>query len=573
MAKWLEYTKRADFKSLGNHLGVDQVVARILVNRGLQTIEEMQDFLHPGPEQLGDGSQMKDMAKAVSLLKEAILQGKHIRIMGDYDIDGVQATYILHQGLLRCGAKASYGIPHRVIDGYGINESMIERCVAEGVEVVITCDNGIAAGEAIALAKKMGLTVIVTDHHEIPYEMVGEEKHYLLPPADAIVNPKQQNCAYPFKGLCGAAVAWKVIQQLYLAMEFPIQDADVFLENVAFATVGDVMELRGENRAIVSMGLMQLQHTENLGMETLMKRCGLGDTTIGAYHIGFVLGPCINASGRLASAAKSLELLETKDAATAACLAEELISLNEERKAMTEQGVQAATDIVENTINNQDKVLVIYLPGVHESIAGIIAGRIREGFEKPTFILVDSEQEEGLKGSGRSVEAYSMYQEMCKCRELFTKFGGHPMAAGLSMPKEHLELFRRRMNENTELQEKDLQRVVHIDAAMPFSYLTIPLIRQLDVLEPFGNGNSKPVFAQRNVELFQVRPIGKQGQFLKGKVRGEDGFVLDALYFGPAQPLLDCLEQSDRLKITYYPQINRFQNRESIQIVITEFSV
>ncbi|MDD6194817.1 MAG: single-stranded-DNA-specific exonuclease RecJ [Lachnospiraceae bacterium] len=572
MAKWLEYQKKADFKEMGERLGVDQVVTRILVNRGLQSVEEMQRFLHPSPEQLEDGSKMKDMAKAVSLLKEAIYGGKCIRIIGDYDIDGVQATYILHQGLLHCGAKASYGIPHRITEGYGVNMSMIEDCIADGVEVVITCDNGIAAREAVALAKEAGLTVIITDHHEIPFEMEGEERRYLLPAADAIVNPKQVNCAYPFKGLCGAAVAWKVIQQLYAAMDIPRRDGDVFLENAAFATVGDVMELQGENRAIVSLGLKQLQHTRNLGMQTLIKRCGLEGKMLGAYHIGFVLGPCINASGRLDSATKSLELLEEQNPLRAAALAEQLVSLNEERKVMTEQGVQAAISIVEDNLNN-DKVLVIYLPNVHESIAGIVAGRIRERYEKPTFVLVDSAQEEGLKGSGRSVEAFSMYEEMCKCGELFTKFGGHPMAAGLSMTKDNLERFRRSINDNVKLEEEDLQRVVHIDAAMPFSYLTVERIRQLDLLEPFGNGNSKPVFAQKNVELLEMKPIGKQGQFYKGTARGEDGYPVEALYFGTPELLQECLEKSHLLTITYYPQVNTFRGRDKIQIVVTDICV
>lgn len=569
MAKWLEYKRKADFKGMGAYLGVDQVVARILVNRGLQSVEEMQDFLHPSPEQLGDGSKMKDMAKAVSLLKQAICEGKSIRVIGDYDIDGVQATYILHQGLLHCKAKASYGIPHRVTDGYGVNVSMIEQCIADGVDMVITCDNGIAAGEAIAVAKEAGLTVIITDHHEIPFEMEGEKRHYLLPAADAIVNPKQDNCAYPFKELCGAAVAWKVIQQLYQAMDIPAGDAEVFLEHAAFATVGDVMELQGENRAIVSLGLKQLQNTRNLGMQTLIKRCGLQGKRLGAYHLGFVLGPCINASGRLDSATKSLELLEAENAMEAAALAEQLVSMNEERKVMTEQGVQAAIHIVERNLND-DRVLVIYLPQVHESIAGIIAGRIRERYEKPTFVLVDSAQEDGLKGSGRSIEAFSMYEEMCKCKELFTKFGGHPMAAGLSMSRDNLENFRRSINANANLMEEDLQRVVHIDAAMPLSYLTIPLIRQLDLLEPFGCGNSKPVFAQKNVELFDVKPIGKQRQYFKGMVRGEDGCVQEALYFGPPEQLQECMSSGNRCKITYYPQINSFGNREKIQIVITD---
>lgn len=571
MTKWVVYSKKADFKEMGRIHGIDQVLARILVNRGLTEETQVRSFLHPSYAALEDGSKMKDMAKAVSLLRRAMENGTHIRIIGDYDIDGVQATYILHQGLLRCHKNVSYGIPHRVEDGYGLNVELIDSCIADGVGLVITCDNGIAAADAIRHAKDAGITVIVTDHHEVPYEMRGDKKIFHLPPADAIVNPKQENCAYPCKKLCGAAVAWKVIQALYREVGIPEEEADIFLENAAFATIGDVMELVEENRSIVALGLAQLRQTKNLGMQTLIEKCGLAGKELNAYHVGFVLGPCINASGRLASATKALELLEAQNMDDAVRLADELKVLNEERKVMTEEGKLAAFEYVESSINLERTVLVIYLPGVHESVAGIIAGRVRERYERPTFVLVDAADGDELKGSGRSVEGYSMYDEMCKCKELFTKFGGHPMAAGLSLPKKNLEAFREAINDNCEVDAAALQRVVRIDVPMPFSYLKEELIEQLALLEPFGNGNPKPVFAQKNVSIFDIKAIGKQKNALKMTVVGEDNMPVEALYFGDREQFEMLLEEKQKISLTYYPQISSFRNRCSIQIVITDF--
>ena len=443
---------------------------------------------------------------------------------------------------------------------------MIEKCAEDGVDFIITCDNGIAAADAIQAAKDANMTVIVTDHHEVPFVEKQGKTVELLPPADAIVNPKQKNCAYPNKNICGAVVAWKVIIQLYQAMEIPMQEAYEFIENAAFATVGDVMELRGENRTIVALGLKELRQTKNIGMQTLIEKCGLTDKPIQAYHIGFVLGPCINASGRLDSAVKSLQLLEAKSPQEATVLAEELKTLNEERKAMTEAGIQQAVQMVETEHNQENLVQVVYLKDTHESVAGIIAGRLRETYEKPVFVLTDGEDGQ-LKGSGRSVEGFSMYEEMNKCRDLFSKFGGHPMAAGLSMPKENLEAFKRQINENTKVTIEDIASVVHIDVALPFYYLTPEFVAQLEKLEPFGNGNPKPVFAQRGVEFRDAKPIGKQGQYTKVTAVGEDGCQVEALYFGDKQ---DVIRQSGTYRILYYPQVNSYGYKDTVQIVITD---
>ena len=566
MSKWMIYNKKGDFAGIGQRYGVDQVLAKIMVNRDICQPEQIQEYLYPNLQMLGDGAKLKDMARAVSLLKDAICEGKNICIIGDYDIDGIQSTYILHQGILRCGGKVTYQIPHRVEDGYGINVHMIEKCVEDGVDFIITCDNGIAAADAIQAAKDANMTVIVTDHHEVPFVEKQGKTVELLPPADAIVNPKQKNCAYPNKNICGAVVAWKVIIQLYQAMEIPMQEAYEFIENAAFATVGDVMELRGENRTIVALGLKELRQTKNIGMQTLIEKCGLTDKPIQAYQIGFVLGPCINASGRLDSAVKSLQLLEAKSPQEATVLAEELKTLNEERKAMTEAGIQQAVQMVGTEHNQENLVQVVYLKDIHESVAGIIAGRLRETYEKPVFVLTDGEDGQ-LKGSGRSVEGFSMYEEMNKCRDLFSKFGGHPMAAGLSMPKENLEAFKRQINENTKVTIEDIASVVHIDVALPFYYLTPEFVAQLEKLEPFGNGNPKPVFAQRGVEFRDAKPIGKQGQYTKVTAVGEDGCQVEALYFGDKQ---DVIRQSGTYRILYYPQVNSYGYKDTVQIVITD---
>ena len=471
MSKWFVYNKKADFKALGEKYNIDQVVARIIVNRDVKE-EDMGEYLSPTKEYLHDGSTMKDMKQGVNIIKNAIDENKKIRIIGDYDVDGIQSTYILHQGLLRVGASVDYAIPDRVEDGYGINVNMVETAKENGVETIITCDNGIAARDAIKCAKELGMQVVVTDHHEIPFEDVDGKRRYILPEADAVINPHQVDCDYPFDKLCGAAVAWKFIEQLYEACGLTREDAYVFIENAAFATVCDVMELVGENRTIVKLGLNELNATKNMGIETLIRRCGLEDTELNSYHLGFVLGPCLNASGRLDSATVAIELLESTSPIQAAQLAEKLQQLNEERKTMTEIGIKNAQEAIEREGMEDDVVLVIYLPDIHESVAGIIAGRIRERYERPVFVLVNAADGDGVKGSGRSLDGYSMYEKMCECKDLLTKFGGHPKAAGLSLPKENVEKFRRALNENAGVTLSEVEEKVHIDVPMPFGYIS-----------------------------------------------------------------------------------------------------
>lgn len=572
MAKWFVYNKSADFKGIGEKYNIDQVVARVLINRDVAE-NDMAEYLNPAPEHLHDGSQMQDMFRGVSLIKDSIDKKYKIRIIGDYDVDGIQSTYILHQGLLRLGADVDYAIPDRVEDGYGINTSMVDKAHSEGVETIITCDNGIAAMDAIELAKEYNMTVVITDHHEIPYEDTAEGRKFILPPADAVINPHRQDCNYPFEKLCGAAVAWKFIEQLYIACGLSKDEAYVFVENAAFATVCDVMELVGENRTIVKLGLERLNNTQNLGMDTLIKRCKLENTNLSAYHLGFVLGPCLNASGRLDSATVAIELLESTSPIEAARLAEKLQSLNEERKNMTEMGIRIAEETILNEGMENDVVLVVYLPDVHESVAGIIAGRIRERFERPVFILVDAADEDGVKGSGRSLDGYSMYDKMCECRDLLDKFGGHPKAAGLSLKRENVDILRQRLNEQAGVTLEDLEPRIHIDVPMPFGYISTKLIKDLDLLEPFGNGNSKPIFAQKNVKIISHKSIGKTGQYKKLVLQDQQGNNIDALYFGDADRFDEIYAaKGGSMDVLYYPQINEFRGVASLQIVVTDIA-
>ena len=572
MAKWFVYNKSADFKRIGEKYNIDQVVARVLINRDVAE-NDMAEYLNPAPEHLHDGSQMQDMFRGVSLIKNSIDNKYKIRIIGDYDVDGIQSTYILHQGLLRLGAVVDYAIPDRVEDGYGINTSMVDKAHSEGVETIITCDNGIAAMDAIELAKEYNMTVVITDHHEIPYEDTDEGRKFILPPADAVINPHRQDCNYPFEKLCGAAVAWKFIEQLYIACGLSKDEAYVFVENAAFATVCDVMELVGENRTIVKLGLERLNNTQNLGLDTLIKRCKLENTNLSAYHLGFVLGPCLNASGRLDSATVAIELLESTSPIEAARLAEKLQSLNEERKNMTEMGIRIAEETILNEGMKNDVVLVVYLPAVHESVAGIIAGRIRERFERPVFILVDAADEDGVKGSGRSLDGYSMYDKMCECRDLLDKFGGHPKAAGLSLKRENVDILRQRLNEQAGVTLEDLEPRIHIDVPMPFGYISAKLIKDLDLLEPFGNGNSKPIFAQKNVRILSHKSIGKTGQYKKLVLQDQQGNNIDALYFGDADRFDEVYAaKGGSMDVLYYPQINEFRGVASLQIVVTDIA-
>ncbi|TGY97958.1 single-stranded-DNA-specific exonuclease RecJ [Petralouisia muris] len=586
MEKWVVSAKKADFKKISEQFGIDQVTARIIRNRDVLGEEAIEEYLHGNLEHLHEPKKMKDMERAVSILQEKIQKRKKIRIIGDYDIDGIQSVYILYSALRECRAAADYAIPDRMADGYGVNERLVRQAAEEGVDTILTCDNGIAAEAELALAKELGMTVIITDHHEVPYEQKEDgEKIFCIPPADAVVNPKQPNCPYPFKELCGGAVAFKLVQALFERMKFLPEKAFAYLENAAFATVGDVMPLTGENRILVKEGLKSLNRTKNYGMRALAARNQIELGKIKAYHIGFVLGPCLNASGRLDTAYRALKMLLAEDEQTAAEYAGDLYDLNVSRKEMTEQGVKQAVKQVEETSLKEDKVLVIYLPDCHESLAGIIAGRVRERYHRPVFVLTSGE--DGVKGSGRSIESYSMYEEMSKCKELFTRFGGHPMAAGLSLPQEHVEQFRQRLNENTTLTDENLKGKIVIDVPMPLDYISKPLIQEMNLLEPFGKSNEKPIFADKNLHILSLQILGKNHNVCRMQVQSQGGTVMSAVYFGETEVFLDFLRgkfgnyalkqamsgQNSEIRVSfiYYPEINVYNGRESLQIIVKNY--
>lgn len=582
MYKWNIYNKKADFKGLSQKHEIDQVVARIMINRGVEP-SDFSCFLKPSKEGLYEPALMKDMDKATKLLIDCIDSHKKIRIIGDYDIDGICATFILKTGIEKCGGDVDYAIPHRIEDGYGVNNSLIQKAIDDGREVIITCDNGISASDVIDYAKQKGLVVIVTDHHAVPIDDYGNQ---IIPQADAVVNPHRDDCEYPFKQICGAVVAWKLIINLYEKRGYSCRDASELIEFAAFATIGDIMPLLDENRCIVYMGLKKFCHTKNTGLRTLVSLLKLEGEPISAYHLGFILGPCFNASGRLDTAEKALALLEEDCIDKARQIASELISLNEERKAMTVEGVKEAVDTIEKNGLNKDKVLVVHIPSTHESLCGIIAGRVREKYNRPSFVLTDGENE--TKGSGRSIPAYSMFDKMQECKELFIRFGGHPMAAGLSISKDNIEEFRNRMNERCQLSEEDLVESVMIDAAMPISYLTTDIINQINGLEPFGNGNEKPLFANKEVIASKAEYIGKNKNYLKFTFPVSSGNIY-GLYFGDSDlmksDLIEAYGQEAwnnlmmgkknpiRFDIAYFPQINNYKGNESIQVVIRNYRV
>lgn len=567
--KWYVQSKKADFKAVGEKYGIDQVTARIIRNRDIIEDADIAKYLHPDLSDLYSPHLMKDMDRLIEILHKKITEKKSIRIIGDYDIDGIESSYILLKGLQRVGAIASVAIPDRMKDGYGVNESLITKAKEDGIDTIITCDNGIAALDAIAYAKEEGLTVLVTDHHDIPYQEEDGVRTYLRSQADAIVNPKQKECGYPFAGICGAVVAWKVIQALYEACKIPAEEAMVFLENAAFATVGDVMDLIDENRIIVKYGLEQMRHTRNLGLQALIQQKEVQADRLSAYHLGFVLGPCINASGRLDTAVRSLKLLLADQKESAIILATELADLNEERKQMTADGLDAAVEMIQAQALDQQKVMVVYLKDLHESLAGIVAGRIRELYHHPVFVLTKAE--DGVKGSGRSIETYSMYEELCKCQDLFTKFGGHKMAAGLSIPEEKVQEFTERINANATLTEDDFIPKILIDVPMPLAYVNRQLVEELKVLEPFGKGNAKPVFADKNIRIRDKRIVGKNRNVVKLTIQDMAGGTYPAVYFGDAETMMQFLETKDVISIVYYPEINSYMGREEIQFVISNY--
>ena len=573
MEKWFVAMKKADFNGIAEKYQISPIIARLMRNRDVIGDEAIDFYLNGTVEDLYDGLLMKDMDRAVDILKEKIEEGKKIRVIGDYDIDGVNATYILQQGLAGLGADVDTDIPDRIKDGYGLNQMLIDRALEDDVDTIITCDNGIAAMSEIAYGKENGMTIVVTDHHEVPYLEENGEKKYLLPPADAVVDPHRADCEYPFKGLCGAAVAYKLVEVLYRVSGKSEQEVEhlqeSLMENVAIATIGDVMDLVGENRVFVKKGLELLKTTKNEGLHALMQCTGVDTANLNTYHIGFVIGPCINAGGRLDTAKRALELLNASNRREAVTLAADLKELNDSRKEMTEEGVEEAVRQIESSSWKDDQVLVVYLPECHESIAGIIAGRIKERYYRPTFVLTKGET--GVKGSGRSIEAYDMFAEMSRCRELFTKFGGHKLAAGLSLEEEKVEVFRKRINELADLTEEDLQMKVSIDMRLPFPYINEELIHELKILEPVGNGNGKPLFAESKLRVIQPRIFGKNRNVLKCRLEDQQGNQMEAVYFGEVEDCLRQMEKKQIMSFTYYPSINEYMGRRTIQLTIVNY--
>ena len=585
MEKWVITAKRADFNAIAARYKITPMLARLMRNRDLVTDDEMYAYLYGSLKDLPAADLLKDVDKAADILMEKIHEGKRIRIISDYDVDGISSNYILYTGLSRCGAKVDYRIPDRIEDGYGINEHLITQAGEDGIDTILTCDNGIAAADQISYAQSLGMTVVVTDHHDIPYEEAGDKLIYRLPPAEAVVNPKREDCPYPDKNICGAVVCFKLIEVLYGKCGISSVETEHFLPFAALATVCDVMPLKGENRILVREGIKRMTETENTGLRALLEVTGSLDRKITGYTLGFIIGPCINATGRLSTAREAMELLLCQDREEALARAELLYRLNNERKEMTVKGVEEAISYVEEKGHTRDKVLVVYLPDCHESIAGIIAGRVREYYNKPVFVLTRAK--DGVKGSGRSIEAYHMYREMTRVKDIFLRYGGHPMAAGLSMEEDRIEELRERLNRNTTLTDEDLIRKVSIDIALPFSCLTGDFLRELSMMEPFGKGNEKPLFAQKDLKVNSLRILGSSGRCCKMYLTDGSGFRTEALYFGESDKFCrdiedrygrDALDRAMRgmesplrMHVTYHPQVNEWRGVRTIQAVIQNY--
>ena len=565
---WRVYAKRADFKGIAGKYGIDQVIARIIRNRDICGDAAIDMYLNGDINDMHNPESMKDAVLSVDIITQKIKDKCKIRIIGDYDIDGICSIYILYKGLMAAGADVDYVVPHRINDGYGINEHLIDNAINEGIDTIITCDNGIAAYNQVKYAKENGLTVIVTDHHDVPFDEVNGVKEYRVPHADAVVNPKQEDCQYPFKLLCGAGVAYKLISLIYERLRLDTKDMEEYREFMAIATVGDIVDLIDENRVVVKYGLKHIAHTVNTGLKALVEECGVDINNISSYHIGFVIGPCLNASGRLDTARKAIELMLCKNMEEAHNMARELITLNTERKQMTEDETAKAIELVEKNDMLKDRVLVIYLPDCHESIAGIIAGRIKERYYRPTFVITNAE--EGAKGSGRSIEGYNMYEEINKCKNVLTKYGGHPMAAGLSLETADIDVFRKMLNDNATLDDSDLIPKTWIDVPMPVGYASMGLVGQLKLLEPFGKGNEKPVFADRDLYVKTASIIGKNRNVLKMQLETKEGYIVQAVQFGISDK--DPVPKAgSRILIVYYPDINVYNGVSSLQIIIKEW--
>lgn len=567
MENWYISAKRADFKAIAARFGIDQVTARLIRNRELVGVDEIEKYLNATPDDLHSPSLMKDMEKACGIIERKIQEHKKIRVIGDYDVDGIMSTYILITGLKRLGAVADERIPERIRDGYGLNESLVRQAYEDGADTILTCDNGISAAEQIDIAKDLQMTVVVTDHHEVPRdEKTGEQ---IISAADAVVNPKQDECSYPFTGICGAVIAWKLITLLYERNGIPKSESDAFLPFAAIATICDVCELKDENRIIVKYGLPALGNCTNPGLNALLSLNNLDARDISVYHVGFVIGPCLNASGRLDTAERALSLLFCKDNSEAVSLASELISMNTSRKEMTEEYTEKACEIVEGSSLINDHVLVVYLPDCHESLAGIIAGRLRERYNKPAFVLTDSA--DGVKGSGRSTDEYSMYEELSKCRSLLLKFGGHPKAAGLSMLPENVDTFRADLNGNCSLTDEDLIRKIHVDMTLPLGYISQKLIEEFELLAPFGVGNPRPLFAQKDLRVIQPGVFGKNRNVVRMRLADSAGVQLSAVYFGAADEFCEYVHNHETISAVFYPAINTFRGVSSVQLTITNY--
>lgn len=585
--RWRLYAKKADFAAISKAYGINQVTARIMRNRGVETKEEIESYLKGDLDYLSDPALMKDADKAASLLEAAIANNELIAISSDFDNDGIFSGLLLKEAIIELGGCAAIFTPNRVMEGYGVNSRIVEEANARGASVLLTCDNGIAAFEAIDEAKKLGMTVIVTDHHEVPFEEHDGKKIYILPKADAIVDPKQEDCAYPFKSLCGTGVAYQLMTLLFRRMKRTMSHQEIFLQYTAIATVADVMELVGENRILVRKGLSYLNHTNHTGLRALMEVCGIAPEQVRAYHIGFILGPCFNAAGRLDTIVHALELLESKEYDQALALAGELWAMNEERKELTRVGTERAVELIEHATWKDEYVYLVYIKDCHESVAGIIAGRLRERYYRPVLVFTDASEEGQIKASGRSIDDYDMFTELSAFRNLFLRFGGHKMAAGLTMEKKNLEILRDGLNARCTLTQTQLMPLVMIDAAMPLGYISEEVIADLEKLEPFGRANEKPLFAQQHLSVLRLSRIGKNRNVVKMSVMGPEGIIMDALYFGDTDVFFDFLEEeygrdnvaaalrgmrnTIDIGVTYYPQINEFQGKRSLQIVIQNY--
>lgn len=585
--RWRLYAKKADFAAISKAYGINQVTARIMRNRGVETKEEIESYLKGDLDYISDPALMKDADKAASLLEAAIANNELIAISSDFDNDGIFSGLLLKEAIIELGGRAAIFTPNRVMEGYGVNSRIVEEANAKGASVLLTCDNGIAAFEAIEEAKKLGMTVIVTDHHEVPFEEHDGKRTYLLPKADAIVDPKQEDCAYPFKSLCGTGVAYQLMTLLFRRMKRTMSRQEIFLQYTAIATVADVMELVGENRILVRKGLSYLNHTNHIGLRALMEVCGISPEQVRAYHIGFILGPCFNAAGRLDTIVHALALLESKEYDQALALAGELWAMNEERKELTRVGTERAVELIEHATWKDEHVYLVYIKDCHESVAGIIAGRLRERYYRPVLVFTDASEEGQIKASGRSIDDYDMFTELSAFRNLFLRFGGHKMAAGLTMEKKNLEILRDGLNARCTLTQTQLMPLVMIDAAMPLGYISEEVIADLEKLEPFGRANEKPLFAQQHLSVLRLSRIGKNRNVVKMSVMGPEGIIMDALYFGDTDVFFDFLEEeygrdnvaaalrgmrnTIDIGVTYYPQINEFQGKRSLQIVIQNY--